>query len=236
MAAGLAAGGQEDQLGARLGRVLAGQDAVRLDPCLEPRRAVRVRRQDDERPRGVAAGQPLDRLGGALADLRLPRDDDEVHHRRPRGDVPARRLALLADQEVGLRPDPVELGLDLVDRVRVREPAHRRLAGLRRVRQLDPAAAGGTRPDRDDLAELAAARVRAALRGIGGPRDRLAALRGELDVRRGSPPRPRLTGHRVRSGASADRRGRAGLRPPRDPTSRPRSWGTRAAPSRPRRR
>ena len=35
--------------------------------------------------------------------------------------------------------------------------------------------------------------------------------------------------HGVRSGASAGLRGRAGPRPPRDPTSRPRSWGTPAA-------
>src|SRR6188472_4020590 len=48
--------------------------------------------------------------GGPRPHLGLARDDDLVHHRRARGDVPAAGLAAVAlEHQVGLRPDPGEL-------------------------------------------------------------------------------------------------------------------------------
>ena len=84
---GLAADGQIDRLGAGRRGVLAGQHAVGVDLGVEPRRAVGIGGRDDERPRGVAPGQVLDRRSAALADLRPAGDDDEVHHARAGGDV-----------------------------------------------------------------------------------------------------------------------------------------------------
>src|SRR5205807_10057477 len=99
--------------------------------------------------------------------------------------------------------DPGELLLDLVDGVGGRRPAHRRLAGLRRLRERDPAAARGARADRDDVAVLAR-----AFRAAG------------LDHQRA--PRPEPIGVKLTSDASAGPRGPAGRPRPPGPRSRPR--------------
>ena len=87
MPAGLTAGRQVDRLGAGLGRVLARQHAVRLHPRIQPRRAVWIRGLDDDGPRRVPPRECLDRGRATLRDLRPARDDHEVHHARPGGDV-----------------------------------------------------------------------------------------------------------------------------------------------------
>ena len=91
------------------------QHAVGLDPRVHPRRPVRVRGLDDQRPRRMPAGQPADRLG---ASARRPR----AGARRRPGSSPTsgprcagRRASALAvpvgvdDREVRLRPDPGQL-------------------------------------------------------------------------------------------------------------------------------
>ena len=149
-------------------------------------------------------------------DLGLARDHDQVHHRGPRRDVaPAGLVAGRVEHQVRLRPDPGELLLDVVDRVGRRRPADRRLAGLRRVRELHPPAARRARADRDDLAVLARAPGAAGL-----DHQRVPAAR----------PIDRV----LRSGAIAGPRGRAGRPRPPGPRCRPRSSGSRAGRPRPR--
>ena len=133
VAAGLAAGGHVDHLGARLGRAFARQDAVRLDPRVQPRRAVGIRRPDDHRPRWMASGEGLDGRGAVLGELRPTGDDDEVHDARASCDIPA-RLAVHLGGQVRRGPDPGEFVLDLGDAVGPRGPAQDRLPDLERRR------------------------------------------------------------------------------------------------------
>ena len=139
VASRVAARGQVDHLGAGLGRVLAGQDAVRLDVGVDPRRAVRIAGRDDEGSRRVPAGQLLDRGRAAFADLRAPRDDYQVHHAGAGGDVP-RLLPVHARDELRDRPHARQLAVDLFDAVGARGPAQDRLARLLRSAVEDQAA------------------------------------------------------------------------------------------------
>ena len=120
--------------------------------------------------------------------------------------------------QVRLRPDAGQLLLDVVDGVGVRQPAHRGLAGLRRVRQLDPPAAGRPRPDGDDLAERppGALAHRGALvrqRRQPGVRDRSAAPaagavpRSSAVTRSDPPPAPAFAGEQVVGRLGAPRAG-----------------------------
>ena len=163
----LAAGGQEDQLRAGLRRVGARQHAVGLDPRVDPRRPVRVGALDDQRPRRVAAGEPADGLGAALADLRLAGDDDQVHHRRPGGDVaPALDAVVRLDRQVRLRPDARQLALDPLDRLC---PATSSAASARRV--------AAARPGRSARRPPVACRRRSPRRTTAwGPSSGLAAV------------------------------------------------------------
>jgi hypothetical protein len=125
----LPAGGQVDRLRAYLRGPLAREHAVRTDLRVEPRRPVGIGRGQDQRPRGVAPRQLRDDRGRMLADLGSTRDDHEVHHARPRGDV-ALLVAVDVLRELRGRPDLHELALDLLDRVRTcRKPEHRRARG-----------------------------------------------------------------------------------------------------------
>ena len=117
--AGLAAGGQEDQLGARLGRVGPRQHAVGLDAA---RRATAAR--PDPRPGRSASATGGGRSAGRWS--RPPARRPPAGARRRPGSSPrsarrcgGRRLAAVpVDHQVGLGPDPGQLLLDVVDGVR----------------------------------------------------------------------------------------------------------------------
>ena len=189
----------------------ARHHAVGLDPRVDPRRPVRVGALDDQRPRRMAAGQPADRLRAALADLGLARDDDQVHHRRPGGDVRARRHP--------------------------RRPRRRRRSRGWARAQIRPARARSPRSTAPSTSSAASARPAAAARPARSARRRgrvptaiTSPDAPPRPVRRGSPSRAAP----FRSGATGVPRARAGRRPPRVPRCRRRSSGTRGRATRPR--
>src|SRR3954471_8363167 len=104
----------------------------------------------------MAARELLDGRRAALAHLRPPGDDDEIHHARASGDVTA-RVSVGHRLEVRLGPDPRELLLNLLDRMGPRTPPKRWLARLGKLRELDPATPRRPRADREDLADRALA-------------------------------------------------------------------------------
>ena len=164
--AGLAAAGHVDRLGAGLRRVLPRQDAVRLDPGVEPRRAVRIGRLDDDRPRRVAPGQRLDRRRAALGESPAGgrRRPGSSRSSGPRRGGPARRRP---GRQVLRGPDPGELALDLGDAVGPRRPAQDGLAELERRFGCLEARPSIVRPLRSGAS--AGRRGRAARRPPAGP-------------------------------------------------------------------
>ncbi len=201
---GLAAGGQVDQLGARLGRVRPGEDAVRLDPRVEPGGPSgsadwTISVLDGCRPvrRLIISAARSPTSGSASDTTRFITD-------RPRGDEPG-RLALAVDGQVRLGSDPGELLFGVVD---ARTPARARFSTSPIERTWETPSAGSARPGRRRLLDRAPVRPRRWCR-----------------------PRSSL-----RSGATVGPPGPAGRRPPPGPRCRPRSWGSPAPASPPRRR
>ena len=196
----LAARGQEDQLGARLGRVGARQHAVRLDPRVEPRRAVRVRARHDQRPRRVPAGEPADRLGALRSPISGWRaTTTRFITLRPRRDVPAagRRLAVAVDVDDRRAGAQIRLSSVSMPSIEFARDVQRSVGSPGR---------GGPR-----------ARSRPPVGRVDRPP-------GSLRSAPWASPVPSL-----RSAATGGPRARAGRRPPRAPRCRHRSSGSRAA-------
>ena len=207
--AGLAAGGQEDQLRAGLRRVRRA--AARSGPG-SGRRSTAARPGSAPWTTSVRDGwRPVSRL--MVSALRSPTSGWRATTTRFITDVraamwrppwtPSSRL----DRQVRLRPDPRQLALDPLDRLCPAHPAQRRLAGSRRLGEGDLPAARRSRADGDHLAER-------PLRAVLGP----------------PPPGPSP----FRSGATGGPRAPACRRRPPGPRCRPRSSGTRAPASSPR--